>query len=143
MRTRSLTSSQIQRKWWIVDATDQPLGRLASRVAHVLRGKHTPQFTPNVDTGDFVIVTNASKIKLTGDKLEKKQYYTHSGSPGGFKSEQYSHLLERKPEFVIEKAVKGMLPKNALGHQMIKKLKVYAEPVHPHAAQKPEPLTVK
>ena len=143
MRTLSAVSSKIERKWYVVDATGVPLGRLASKVAHILRGKHRPEFTPHADTGDFVIVTNASQIKFTGDKLNKKMYYSHSGSPGGFSEEKYEHLLARKPEFVIEKAVKGMLPKNSIGRQMSRKLKVYAAETHPHVAQKPEPLSLK
>ncbi len=131
------------RAWFVVDATGKPLGRLASEIAHVLRGKHKPTFTPHVDTGDFVIVVNAAKVKLTGNKLDKKFLYTHSGIPGGFKAEAYRHLLERKPEVPIEKAVRGMLPKNVLGRQMITKLKVYATPDHPHAAQKPQPLVIR
>ena len=132
-----------QRAWWVVDASDKPLGRLASEIATVLRGKHKPTFTPHVDTGDFVVVVNCAKVKLTGQKLDKKHYYHHSGSPGGIRKESYRHLLERKPEFAIEKAVKGMLPKNVLGRQMLTKLKVYATADHPHVAQKPQPLTVK
>ncbi len=128
------------RSWYVVDAADKPLGRLASEIAAVLRGKHKPTFTPHVDCGDFVVVVNASKVKLTGGKLDKKFYYRHSGIPGGFKAESYRHLLERKPELPIEKAVKGMLPKNVLGREMLTKLKVYATPDHPHAAQKPAPL---
>lgn len=131
------------RSWWVVDAADKPLGRLASEVAHVLRGKHKPQYTPHEDTGDFVIVVNAGKVKLTGAKLDKKFYYHHSGIPGGFTAESYRHLLERNPTFPVEKAVKGMLPKGVLGRQMLTKLKVYATPDHPHAAQKPLPLKVK
>ncbi len=131
-----------KRTWWVLDATDKPLGRLASAVASVLRGKHKPEFTPNVDTGDFVIVVNADKVKLTGQKLDQKFYHVHSKYPGGLRSESYRHLLERKPEFPIEKAVKGMLPKNVLGREMLTKLKVYASPDHPHAAQQPKPLTV-
>ena len=130
------------RAWFVVDATDKPLGRLASEIARVLRGKHKPSFTPHIDTGDFVIVVNASKVKLTGNKLDKKFFYHHSGIPGGFKAEAYRSLLERKPEWPIEKAVKGMLPKNVLGRQMLTKLKVYATPDHPHAAQQPKPLEV-
>jgi large subunit ribosomal protein L13 len=130
------------RAWFVVDATDKPLGRLASEIARVLRGKHKPTFTPHVDTGDFVIVVNAAKVKLTGAKLDKKFYYHHSGIPGGFKAEAYRSLLERKPELPIEKAVKGMLPKNVLGRQMLTKLKVYATPDHPHAAQQPKALEV-
>jgi large subunit ribosomal protein L13 len=128
------------RAWWVVDATDKPLGRLASEVASVLRGKHKPTFTPHVDTGDFVIVVNAAKVKLTGNKLDNKFYYHHSGIPGGFRTESYRHLLERKPEFPIEKAVKNMLPKSVLGREMLTKLKVYATADHPHAAQQPKPL---
>ena len=130
-----------ERKWWVVDATDIPLGRLASRIATVLRGKNKPTFTPHVDTGDFVVVVNASKVKLTGRKLEQKEYVRHSGEPGGFRSEVYGDLIERKPELPVMKAVKGMLPKNVLGRQLLTKLKVYGGPDHPHAAQKPEPLS--
>jgi len=138
MATQSAKASEIERKWYVVDAAGQPLGRLASKVAHVLRGKHRPLYTPHVDTGDFVIVTNAAQVRLTGNKLQDKQYYHHSGYPGGLRAESYGHLLERKPEFVIERAVKGMLPKNSLGRQMFRKLKVYSEGTHPHLAQKPE-----
>ena len=130
------------RAWFVVDATDKPLGRLASEIARVLRGKHKPTFTPHIDTGDFVIVVNAGKVRLTGQKLDKKFYYHHSGIPGGFKAESYRHVIDRKPELPIEKAVKGMLPKNVLGRQMLTKLKVYATPDHPHAAQQPKPLEV-
>jgi large subunit ribosomal protein L13 len=129
------------RAWWVVDAEGQPLGRLASRIASILRGKHKVTFTPHVDTGDFVIVVNAGKVALTGAKLDKKYYYRHSGEPGGFRRELYRHLIERKPEFPIEKAVKNMLPKNVLGRQMLTKLKVYATAEHPHVAQQPKPLT--
>ena len=130
------------RAWFVVDATGKPLGRLASEIARVLRGKHKPTFTPHIDTGDFVIVVNAGKVKLTGNKLDKKFFYHHSGIPGGFKAEAYRSLLDRKPELPIEKAVKGMLPKNVLGREMFTKLKVYATPDHPHAAQQPKPLEV-
>jgi large subunit ribosomal protein L13 len=136
-------SASANRAWWVVDATDKPLGRLASEVARVLRGKHKPTFTTHEDTGDFVIVVNADKVKLTGAKLDKKFYYHHSGIPGGFSAESYRHVMARKPTFPIEKAVKGMLPKNVLGREMLTKLKVYATADHPHAAQKPQPLTVK
>ena len=136
-------SAQAARVWFVVDASDKPLGRLASEIARVLRGKHKATFTPHVDTGDFVVVVNAGKIKLTGNKLEDKFYYRHSGIPGGFVKEAYRDLIERKPELPIEKAVKGMLPKNVLGREMIGKLKVYATPDHPHAAQKPQPLPVQ
>jgi large subunit ribosomal protein L13 len=135
--------AQLDRAWWVVDATDKPLGRLSSEVARILRGKHKPTFAPHVDTGDFVVVVNAGKVKLTGQKLDKKLYSHHSGIPGGFKQVPYRKLLESKPEFPIEKAVKGMLPKNVLGREMFTKLKVYATPDHPHAAQKPKALEIK
>ncbi|NOQ84201.1 MAG: 50S ribosomal protein L13 [Myxococcales bacterium] len=138
MATQSAKASEIERKWYVVDAAGQPLGRLASKVAHVLRGKHRPEFTPHVDTGDFVIITNAAQVSLSGNKREDKLYHRHSGYPGGLTSVSYGHLLERKPEFVVERAVKGMLPKNSLGRQMFRKLKVYSEGTHPHVAQKPE-----
>ncbi len=143
-RTFSATKEQADagRSWFVIDATDKPLGRLASEVARVLRGKHKPTFTPHQDTGDFVIVVNAGKVKLTGNKLDGKFYYRHSGIPGGFRAEAYRDLLDRKPEFPIEKAVKGMLPKNVLGRQMLTKLKVYATPDHPHTAQKPQALSI-
>jgi len=130
-----------ERKWWVIDAEGRPLGRLASQVATILRGKNKPTFTPHVDTGDFVIVVNAGKVKLTGRKLEQKQYVRHSGAPGGFRTEAYGKLLVRKPELPIQKAVKGMLPKNTLGRELLTKLKVYAGPDHPHAAQQPQPLS--
>jgi large subunit ribosomal protein L13 len=142
MRTHSAKSSEISRHWYVVDAKDQPLGRLASKVARVLRGKHRPDFTPHVDTGDHVIVVNASKVKLTGGKLDKKFAYRHSGLPGNLKATPYRQLLNHKPDFAIEKAVRGMLPKNRLGRHMRKKLKVYGGSTHPHAAQKPEPLSI-
>ena len=129
-----------ERKWYVVDAAGQPLGRLASKIASVLAGKHKPTYTRHVDTGDFVIVVNAGKVKLTGNKIDGKFYYHHSGIPGGFRRESYRHVLDRKPELPIEKAVKNMLPHNVLGREMLTKLKVYATPDHPHAAQKPEPL---
>jgi large subunit ribosomal protein L13 len=132
--------AQASRAWWVVDATGKPLGRLASEVASVLRGKHKPQYTPHEDTGDFVIVVNADKVALTGAKLDKKFYYHHSGIPGGFRAESYRHLLARKGTFPVEKAVRGMLPKGVLGRQMITKLKIYVTPDHPHVAQQPRPL---
>jgi large subunit ribosomal protein L13 len=132
--------AQADQKWWVVDAEGKALGRIASKIATVLRGKNKPTFTPHVDTGDFVIVVNAKKVLLTGRKLEQKQYVRHSGEPGGFRSESYGDLLERKPELPIQKAVKGMLPKNILGRELLTKLKVYPGPDHPHAAQKPQPL---
>ena len=142
-RTFVITRAQAtaSRAWWVVDASGKPLGRLASNVARVLRGKHKPQYTPYEDAGDFVIVVNAGKVLLSGGKLEKKFYFHHSGIPGGFRAEKYEHLLARKPAFVIEKAVRGMLPKGVLGRRMFTKLKVYATPDHPHAAQKPQPLS--
>ncbi len=136
-------TATVSRGWWVVDATDKPLGRLASEVAAVLRGKHKPTFTPHVDTGDFVVVVNAGKVKLTGSKLDNKFWNRHSAIPGGFKATSYRTLLETKPGFPIEKAVKGMLPKNVLGREMFGKLKVYATPDHPHAAQKPKVLEIK
>jgi large subunit ribosomal protein L13 len=144
-RTYSATEAQglASRGWWVVDATGKPLGRLASEVAAVLRGKHKPTYTPHVDTGDFVIVVNADKVTLTGNKLDKKFWNRHSGIPGGFKAESYRHVLARKPEWPVTKAVRGMLPKNVLGREMLTKLKVYASADHPHAAQKPQPLPVK
>src|SRR5580700_7996312 len=141
-KTFVMTKEQatLARGWWVVDATGKPLGRLASEVAKVLRGKHKPQYTPHEDTGDFVIVVNADKIALTGAKLDKKFYYHHSGIPGGFRAESYRHLLARDATFPVEKAVRGMLPKGVLGRTMLTKLKLYATPDHPHAAQKPLPL---
>jgi large subunit ribosomal protein L13 len=131
-----------QRQWWVVDAQNQPLGRVASRVASLLRGKHKPVFTPNVDVGDFVIVVNATQIKVTGEKADKKLYYRHSGYPGGIKSRTYSELLAAKPEAPLTLAVRGMLPKSVLGRQLLKKLKVYPTAKHPHAAQQPQALTL-
>ena len=141
-RTYSAKKADIQRKWYLVDAEGKTLGRLAARVALVLRGKHKPTFTPHVDTGDHVVVVNAEKIHLTGDKVRRKTYYRHSGYPGGLKSETVEEVLRKKPTAVIERAIKGMLPKNPLGKQMGRKLNVYAGPAHPHQAQRPEPLTI-
>ena len=134
--------AQEQRKWWVVDAQNQPLGRLASKVATLLRGKHKPEYTPHVDTGDFVIVINASQVKLTGSKPDQKQYYSHSGYPGALKAVSFRRMIETKPTVPFQKAVKGMLPKNVLGRQMLEKLKVYGAAQHPHEAQKPEPLSL-
>ena len=134
--------AQATRKWYVVDATDQPLGRLASKIAAVLRGKHKPTFTPHVDTGDFVIVVNAAKVKLTGRKTTDKMYYRHSGYPGAIRGESFEHVVQRHPDAPITLAVKGMLPKNVLGRQMLEKLKVYGAGEHPHKAQKPESLNV-
>ncbi|MEM1033775.1 MAG: 50S ribosomal protein L13 [Myxococcota bacterium] len=131
-----------QRGWWVVDATDVPLGRLASVVANKLRGKDKPIFTPHVDTGDFVVVVNAQKIKLTGNKWNQKFYYHHSGYPGGLTQIRYDDLAQRRPELPVHKAVRGMLPKNKLGRKLLKKLKIYAGPDHPHTAQAPQALKV-
>lgn len=133
----------IERKWYVVDAADQRLGRLASEVANVLRGKNKPTFTPHMDTGDFVIVINAEKVDVTGKKRTEKLYRRHSGRPGGMKTETFAKLQARLPERIIEQAVKGMLPKNSLGRQLFTKLKVYAGDNHPHAAQQPETLTIQ
>ncbi len=138
MKTYSAKPGEVQRNWWVVDADGKNLGRLASEIADVLRGKNKPQYTPHIDTGDFVVVVNAEKIAVTGDKMTKKVYYRHSGHPGGLKSETLGHLIERRPTEVLRKAVKGMMPKNRLAAQQLGKLKIYAGPKHPHAAQKPE-----
>lgn len=130
----------VERKWYIIDATDQILGRLATKVAPVLRGKHRPTYTPHVDTGDFVVVTNAEKIKLSGAKEDGKVYYRHTGHPGGIKSTTAGELKQKKPDIMIRKAIQGMLPKNRLGRKMITKLKIVTGNDHPHEAQKPEPL---
>ena len=140
VKTRSVKAEEVERQWWVVSAAGKRLGRLAARIAHILRGKHKPYFTPHVDCGDYVIVTDAEKVVLTGRKLDKKIYYRHSGYPGHLKEETARHLLERAPERVIYLAVKGMLPKGPLGRRMLKKLKVYRGPEHPHAAQQPKPL---
>jgi len=139
--TRFIKTEDADRKWYIVDANDQVLGRLASNIASIIRGKHKPIFTPNMDTGDFVIVINAEKVKLTGKRAFDKTYFSHSGYPGGVKTITITEMLQKKPEFVIENAVKGMLPKNRLGRKLIKKLKVYAGENHPHTAQQPETLS--
>ena len=140
MKTYMAKPAEVERKWYVVDATDMVLGRLASQVAMVLRGKNKPTFTPNVDTGDYVIIINADKVRLTGKKLEKKYYRYHTGYIGGLKVVQYKKLMAEKPEFVVYKAVKGMLPKNAIGRTMIKKLHVYAGNEHNHQAQQPVEL---
>jgi large subunit ribosomal protein L13 len=140
MYTLSAKREDIKRVWYVVDAAGQPLGRLAARVAKVLHGKHTPRYTRHVDTGDFVVVLNAGRVRLTGRKLEQKQWTRHSGIPGGFKSTSYADLVRTKPTFVIEKAVRGMLPKSSLGRAMLKKLKVYADDKHPHPPAQLQPL---
>ena len=140
-RTYTPKAGDVTREWVVIDATDVVLGRLASHAAAILRGKHKPTFAPHVDTGDFVIIVNADKVALTGQKLQKKMAYRHSGYPGGLKAVSYEELLERNPVRAVEKAVRGMLPKNSLGRQQLTKLKVYAGGEHPHAAQKPTPYT--
>jgi len=139
IKTYTPRASDIERRWFVVDADGQTLGRLASRIARLLVGKHKPTYATHIDVGDHVIVVNARKIKVTGNKLESKQYSRHSGYPGGFRQESLGHLLERRPEEVIRRAVKGMLPSNTLGTQQLRKLKVYAGKDHPHEAQRPEP----
>ena len=142
MNTYMAKANEVERKWYVVDATGKPLGRVASQVAAILRGKHKPIFTPHVDTGDFVIVINADKVVLTGKKLDKKMYYRHTGYVGGLRATSYRNLMQNKADFVMRLAVKGMLPKNTLGRNMFRKLKVFTGPDHPHAAQKPEPLNL-
>jgi large subunit ribosomal protein L13 len=143
VRTFSPKGSDITRQWHVVDATDVVLGRLATHVAALLRGKHKPIFAPHVDTGDFVIVVNADKVALSGSKLEDKRAYRHSGYPGGLTAVSYADLMAKHPERAVEKAVKGMLPKNSLGRQTLRKLKVYAGPDHPHQAQQPQPYQIR
>jgi large subunit ribosomal protein L13 len=143
MKTFQATAQDRERGWYVVDAEGNTLGRLATQIANVLRGKHKPTYTPHVDVGDFVIVVNAEKVAVTGDKREKKLYWRHSGYPGGIRSRTLGDLLEKRPEEVIRKAVKGMLPRNRLARQQLRKLKVYAGPEHPHQAQKPEQLEIE
>ena len=140
MKTVSMRAQDVQHSWLVVDAENETLGRLATEVARRLRGKHKPEYTPHVDTGDYVIVVNADKVRVTGKKTTDKIYYRHSGYPGGIKAISFEHLLAKHPERIIEKAVKGMLPRNPLGRAMFRKLKVYAGGEHPHSAQQPEPL---
>ncbi|NOX18233.1 MAG: 50S ribosomal protein L13 [Chlorobi bacterium] len=140
--TRFIKPEDANRKWYVIDAKDLVLGRLATRVASVIRGKHKPVFTPNMDAGDFVIVVNADKVKMTGKRELQKTYFSHSGYPGGVRIRTFSEMMTKHPERVIEIAVKGMLPKNRLGRKLIKKLKVYAGEEHPHAAQNPETLSL-
>ncbi len=143
IRTYTPRASEIERRWYIVDAEGQTLGRLATQIATVLRGKHKPSYTPHLDVGDYVIVVNAEKVAVTGGKQEKKMYYRHSGYPGGFRQTVFKDMIEKHPERVIEKAVKGMVPRTTLGTQQLRKLKVYAGPNHPHAAQQPTTLEVR
>jgi len=141
-RTFSPKPADIKREWIVIDAADIVLGRLATHAAAILRGKHKPTFAPHMDMGDFVIIVNAEKVALTGQKLEKKLAYRHSGYPGGLTATTYVEMLEKHPTRAVEKAIRGMLPKNSLGRAQIKKLKVYAGPTHPHAAQQPTPYTL-
>jgi large subunit ribosomal protein L13 len=142
MPTYSPKPGEIERHWHVIDANDVVLGRLASQAAKLLRGKHKPQFALHVDTGDFVVIINAGKVALTGNKREQKLAYRHSGYPGGLRSTSYVELLDKNPQRAVEKAISGMLPKNSLGRQMLSKLKVYAGPEHPHAAQQPVPFEI-
>ena len=142
MKTFSPTPKDINREWFVVDAQDQVLGRLASQIAHRLRGKHKPEFAPHMDNGDFIVVVNCEKIKVTGKKLTDNKYYRHSGWVGGLKTTQLGDMLADKPARVLTAAVRGMLPKNRLGRAMLKKLKIYAGSEHPHTAQNPQPLTL-
>jgi large subunit ribosomal protein L13 len=143
MKTFVATPENRQRDWYLIDADGRTLGRLATQIADALRGKRKPEYTPHCDVGDFVVVVNAEKIRVTGDKLSKKVYYRHSGYPGGLRSRTLGEMLERRPEEVIRKAVKGMLPRNRLARQQLRKLKVYAGPEHPHAAQQPKRVEIE
>jgi large subunit ribosomal protein L13 len=142
MKTYSAKVGEVSNDWFVVDATDKTLGRLAAEIAHRLRGKHKPEYTPHVDTGDYIVVVNAEKVRVTGAKRTDKMYHRHTGYPGGLKSMSFEKLIEKAPERVIEGAVKGMLPRNPLGRAMFRKLKVYAGDTHPHAAQQPQPLQI-
>jgi large subunit ribosomal protein L13 len=142
MKTYSAKVGEVAQDWFVVDATDKTLGRLAAEIAHRLRGKHKAEYTPHVDTGDYIVVINAEKVKVTGAKRTDKMYHRHTGYPGGLKSMSFEKLIDHAPERVIEGAVKGMLPRNPLGRAMFRKLKVYAGDAHPHAAQQPQPLQI-
>ncbi len=142
MKTFSAKAGEVSRDWYVVDAADKTLGRLASEIAHRLRGKHKPEYTPHVDTGDYIVVINAEKVRVTGAKARDKMYHHHTGYPGGLKSISFEKLIDKAPERVIQGAVKGMLPRNPLGRAMFKKLKVYAGSEHPHAAQQPQVLNI-
>jgi len=142
MSTFMAKKEEVKRDWYVIDATDKPLGRLATKVAMILRGKHKPTYTPHVDTGDHVIIVNADKVILTGKKMDNKMYYNHSGYPGGMKQQNFKSLMAKSPEKVVYRAVWGMIPHNALGRKMIKKLKIYTGPQHPHEAQRPQSLTL-
>ncbi|MFT6113375.1 MAG: large subunit ribosomal protein L13 [Oleispira sp.] len=143
MKTYSAKPESVQREWFIVDAAEKTLGRLATEIALRLKGKHKPEYTPHVDTGDYIVVINAEKVRVTGKKTTDKMYYRHTGYPGGLRSISFDKLIDHKPEMVIEQAVKGMLPKNPLGRDMYRKLKVYAGSEHPHTAQQPQTLEIK
>lgn len=142
MKTVMVKPKEVERRWYIIDAADQVLGRVAARVASILRGKHKPYFSPHLEIGDYVVVINAAKVKVTGLKATEKVYYRHSGYPSGLKSETFAEILARRPVFPLEHAIKGMLPKNRLGRKLFTNVKVYAGDTHPHAAQTPEPLEV-
>ncbi|NND69325.1 MAG: 50S ribosomal protein L13 [Halioglobus sp.] len=142
MKTYSAKADQVNRDWFVVDAADKTLGRLASEIAHRLRGKHKAEYTPHVDTGDYIVVVNAEKVRVTGNKAKGKIYHHHTGYPGGLKSVSFEKLIEKAPERALQNAVKGMLPRNPLGRAMFKKLKVYAGNEHPHAAQQPQALNI-
>jgi len=142
MKTFVAKEHEVEKKWYLIDARDKVLGRLASKIATLLRGKHKPIFTPHMDAGDYVVIVNADKVVLTGDKLEKKIYYRHSGYVGGLKETTAKEMLEKRPENLIRLAVKGMLPKNSLGRRQLTKLKIHAGPDHPHQAQRPEKLEI-
>ncbi|MEA2468757.1 MAG: large subunit ribosomal protein [Thermoleophilaceae bacterium] len=143
MKTFVATPANRERNWLVVDATGQTLGRLATQIADTLRGKRKPEYTPHCDVGDFVIVVNAEKVSVTGNKRQEKRYYRHSGFPGGLRSRTFEEMIERRPEEVLRLAVKGMLPRNRLGRQQLRKLKIYAGPEHPHQAQQPAPMEVR
>ncbi len=142
MKTLSTKQENVKRSWYVVDATDKTLGRLSTQIANHIRGKHKPEYTPNIDTGDYVVVVNADKVRVTGNKLNDKIYHHHTGYPGGIKSITLGKLMQEKPEKAVEMAVKGMMPKNKLSRSMINKLKVYAGGEHPHSAQQPQPLEI-
>lgn len=142
MKTFSAKAEEVQHDWFVVDAQEKTLGRLASEIAHRLRGKHKAEYTPHVDTGDYIVVINAEKVKVTGAKTTDKMYYSHTGYPGGLKSISFDKLIDKAPERVLQSAVKGMLPRNPLGRAMFRKLKVYAGSEHPHMAQQPQPLNI-
>ena len=142
MKTISAKKETATHSWYVIDATDKVLGRMATEIANRLRGKHKAEYTPHVDTGDYIVVINAEKVRVTGAKRTDKMYYHHTGFPGGIRSASFEQVIEKAPERVIQRAVKGMMPRSPLGRAMLKKLKVYAGPAHPHAAQQPQPLTI-